>query len=146
MGIHNWACWFCYNGLPYLQVGDKIKFVKGYLLLFSAIFILALGLSVSCVQSRADSELKQFRENLANLYKAKLNQLAQVNGELVSLKAKMDEKEQELKYLENLTSGIKAVSRMTAEEVAASFKISGVRTQLAELKGQEQALAARKQS
>lgn len=117
-----------------------------HILLFLTVFVLMAWLPTGCGESQADKEFKQFRENLTNLHQMKLGQLEQLNEELVSLKAKIDEKEQELKHLENLTSGIKAVSRMTTEEIAASFTINGVRTRLAELKEEEQVLLGRKQA
>lgn len=126
-----------------------MKTIKGYLLLFLTLFVLVSGLSVGCAQSQTDKEFKQFRERLVKLHQMKLNQLEQVNGELISLKSKIDEKEQELKHLESPLE-LKAVHNLTAEEIAASFsrpaQVNAARTQLAQLREQERALIDQKLS
>ncbi len=126
-----------------------MKTMKAYLLLLLTLSVLVSGLSVGCAQSQADKEFKQFREGLVKLHQMKLNQLEQVNGELISLKSKIDEKEQELKRLD-IPLEFKSVSKMTGEELAGSFsrpaQVNAARIQLAQLREQERALIDQKLS
>lgn len=124
-------------------MGNKVKIVKRHLVLGIVLAMLVLFCGMQAIAySRTDRELKQLREGLQSVYQMKLNQRWQVNQEINVLRDKINKTETELKKLEELTSGIKSVSRMTTEEMAASFSISGVRNQLTELLKQEQVLLA----
>ena len=122
--------------------------MKRYLILIVvAILVLASGMGVGCTQeTQPDTELEELQQRLIEYHqtqlRTKLSELERINITLADLKAEIYEIESELAR----PLPMKAVSKLTTEEIAASLRRPGLMARLAQLQEQEKSLLATKQS
>jgi len=115
-------------------------FSNSYIL---GITVLVLGSLSACTppEERQPQTQSQSEPKLLELQQLKQEQIAQVDVDLEKIRAEMQDIESELAQPVEM----KALHNMTAEEITASFRRSGLEARLAELKEQEAELAIRKQ-